>query len=86
MGVDMASRDELIAARLEVDEIANHLQVDSLGYLSLQGLEKVVGPGQGGHCRACFDGQYPVPTHASISKQMFESEHVAPNHAVVKDS
>ncbi len=67
MGVDMATQEELIAARLQVDEIADLLEVDSLGYLSLEGLVEAVGDGvdPAGHCMACFTGEYPVPPEAA---------------------
>lgn len=72
MGVDMARHDELIAARLSIDEIARVIGVDSLGYLSLEGLRSVV-PDQGAtHCQACFSGDYPVPIDPSSGKSMFE--------------
>ncbi len=73
MGVDMATREELIAAQLQVDEIAEHLEVDSLGYLSLEGLVGAVSDGANtaGHCRACFTGEYPVPPEA-VPKGVFE--------------
>lgn len=60
MGVDMATREELIAHRLTVPQISEHLGVDSLGYLSLEGLSKVVGEVAQGVCMACFSGQYPL--------------------------
>jgi amidophosphoribosyltransferase len=72
MGVDMATQDELIAARMDVDEIARHVGVDSLGYLSLEGLVEAVGPRDGGHCMAWFCGEYPVPVVAGTGKGMFE--------------
>jgi amidophosphoribosyltransferase len=72
MGVDMATRQELIADHKSVDEIAAYIGVDSLGHLSLEGLEEVVGPGAAGHCRACFTGRYPVPVSDEMSKGMFE--------------
>jgi amidophosphoribosyltransferase len=72
MGVDMATRAELIAAQMNVDQIARHLGVDSLGYLSLEGLIEAVGVGNGGHCRACFTGDYPLPMPYEIGKTMFE--------------
>jgi amidophosphoribosyltransferase len=72
MGVDMATRDELIAARLSVPEIADKLAVDSLAYLSIEGLMEAVGPGNGGHCMACFSGRYPVPTELSAGREAFE--------------
>ena len=72
MGVDMATREELIAARLSVDEIARHIGADSLGYLSLEGLSKTVGMERNGHCQACFSGEYPVQAVAGTGKKMFE--------------
>jgi len=72
MGVDMSTREELIAARMSVDEIARHLEVDSLGYISLEGLQEVVGSEARGHCRACFSGEYPVPALVGTGKEMFE--------------
>ena len=60
MGVDMATYDELIAHRLNVDEIREHLNVDSLGYLSLEGMLRAVNRTMGEFCAACFTGQYPA--------------------------
>ncbi|MCX7681056.1 MAG: amidophosphoribosyltransferase [Anaerolineae bacterium] len=72
MGVDMATKEELIAARMSVEEIAAHLGVDSLGYLSLEGLVEIVGGGEERHCLACFSGKYPVPTVEGVGKAAFE--------------
>jgi len=71
MGVDMATRQELIAAHKTVDEIAQHIGVDSLGYLSPEGLFSVAGDRQA-HCSACFTGDYPVPVSEEATKGMFE--------------
>jgi amidophosphoribosyltransferase len=72
MGVDMATQDELIAARKSVAEIAAHIDVDTLGYLSLDGLRRVV-PYEGrSHCQACFNGDYPVPVESPLTKEAFE--------------
>jgi amidophosphoribosyltransferase len=73
MGVDMASRDELIAARMDIPAIARHLGVDSLGYLSLEGLQEVVGEGRRNYCLACFCGCYPVPVDTETDKKAFEA-------------
>jgi len=72
MGVDMASQDELIAARLDVEEIADHIDVDTLGYLSLEGLRSAVPSMRDAHCQACFSGNYPVPVEMNLSKAVFE--------------
>ncbi|HEX9886782.1 MAG TPA: amidophosphoribosyltransferase [Longimicrobiales bacterium] len=59
-GIDMPTREELIGARLSVDEIRDELGVDSLGYLSLEGMEGCVAE-QGPFCNACFSGDYRAP-------------------------
>ncbi len=59
-GIDMPTREELIGARLSVEEIARHLNVDSLGYLSLEGMHAAVQE-YGPFCDACFSGQYTAP-------------------------
>jgi amidophosphoribosyltransferase len=72
MGVDMSSREELIAANMDVKAIAEHIGADSLGYLSVDGLREVVGQGVDNHCMACFTGAYPVPTEMACGKEAFE--------------
>ncbi|MFL5734992.1 MAG: amidophosphoribosyltransferase [Chloroflexia bacterium] len=61
LGVDTARREELIAHRMSVPEIARHIGADSLGYLSLPGLYQAVGLGDDKLCSGCFTGNYPVP-------------------------
>jgi amidophosphoribosyltransferase len=60
-GIDTPNRDELIAATHSVDEIRKFLGVDSLGYLSLEGMLQAAGQ-ETGFCHACFSGKYPTPT------------------------
>ncbi|HSG09932.1 MAG TPA: amidophosphoribosyltransferase [Longimicrobiales bacterium] len=59
-GIDMPTKGELIGSRLTVPEIAKKLGVDSLGYISLEGMVGAVGQG-GPYCNACFSGNYPAP-------------------------
>ena len=59
-GIDMPTREELIAHRMSVAEIEKHLEVDSLGYLSLEGMEEAVKEGAP-FCNACFSGNYTAP-------------------------
>jgi amidophosphoribosyltransferase len=70
-GIDTPSRQELIAARLTVPEIAVHLGVDSLGYLSLEGMLDSVPNGPSGFCHACFSGDYPTPPPTDPDKLRF---------------
>jgi len=62
MGIDIASRNELIAATRSQEEVGRVLGADSLRYLSIEGLRRSMGEPQGhGFCFACFTGSYPVP-------------------------
>lgn len=72
MGVDMSTQEELIAARMSVGEIADHIGADSLSYLSLDGLLEPIEREGCGYCRACFTGEYPVPAAVGTGKRMFE--------------
>lgn len=67
LGVDTARREELIAHRMSVPEIARHIGADSLGYLSLSGLFNAVGLGGDKLCSGCFTGDYPVPVQEASS-------------------
>lgn len=63
MGIDMATRRELIAAQMEIDQICQHIGADSLAYLSLEGMDLAVREAisqNTGHCAACFSGKYPI--------------------------
>ena len=60
-GIDFATRAELIASGLEVDEICSSIGADSLGYVSLEGLVEATTIPSERRCRACFDGIYPEP-------------------------
>ncbi len=60
-GIDTDSQDQLIAARLSVAEIAAHIGVDSLAYLSWDGMLAMTGREPSSFCSACFTGDYPIP-------------------------
>src|ERR1700729_148326 len=59
-GIDMSTREEMIAHERTVDEVAEVLGADSLHYLSLEGVYEAVGTDRGSHCDACFSGEYPL--------------------------
>jgi amidophosphoribosyltransferase len=59
-GIDMSSREEMIAHGRSVEEIADELGADSLHYLSLPGVYEAVGVSRDAHCDACFSGDYPL--------------------------
>ena len=60
-GIDFASRAELIANGLAVEEIAASLGADSLGYISIEGLVAATEQPATQLCTACFTGRYPIP-------------------------
>jgi amidophosphoribosyltransferase len=70
-GIDTPSREELIAANLSLDGIAAHLGVDTLGYISLDGMLESVPGGPQGFCHACFSGDYPTPPPSDPDKLRF---------------
>ena len=59
-GIDMATRAELIASGLTIDEIRDFVGADSLAYLSLNALVSTTHRPRSALCRACFDGEYPI--------------------------
>jgi amidophosphoribosyltransferase len=60
-GIDFATRTELIAGHLSPEQICASIGADSLGYVSLAGLTEASEIPADRLCRACFDGQYPIP-------------------------
>jgi amidophosphoribosyltransferase len=60
-GIDMSTREEMVAHGREVHEIAAELGADSLHYISLEGVYQAVGATRETHCDACFTGEYPLP-------------------------
>jgi amidophosphoribosyltransferase len=59
MGIDMASRDELIAADQSVEDIRETIGADSLSYLSIEAIASVLGRTKGDLCLGCVTGEYP---------------------------
>ena len=73
-GVDTPQREKLLAATMSEDEMRAHLAVDSLKFISLDGLYRAVGEAGGRnascpqYCDACFSGEYPVEPADMIEK------------------
>jgi amidophosphoribosyltransferase len=76
-GIDFASRAELIAGGLSVEEIRVSIGADSLGYISLEGLTAATTLPAGRLCRACFDGNYPLPVEAAEQGKYLREDIVA---------
>ncbi len=71
-GMDFPTKEELIASNKTVEETKNFLGVDSLGYLSLEGMICAVSNNQGGFCTACFTGNYPLLPQDGTAKLQYE--------------
>lgn len=67
-GIDIDSREHLIAANKSLDEIREHVGADSLAYLSLEGMAEATGFSSDRFCLACFNGEYPVDIPEEKSK------------------
>ncbi|GAB2583227.1 amidophosphoribosyltransferase [Streptomyces capparidis] len=79
-GIDFATRAELIANEMSVDEIAASLGADSLAYISIDGMIEATTIAKPDLCRACFDGEYPMelPDPELLGKHLLEPEATAP--------
>lgn len=71
-GVDMATRDELLASKLPIAGIKNFINADSLGYLSVEELLASVDGNKKSYCAACFTGEYPMPVQLEMDKLALE--------------
>ncbi|HTC23269.1 MAG TPA: amidophosphoribosyltransferase [Gemmatimonadales bacterium] len=72
-GIDTPTKEELIGATHSVEEIREFLGVDSLGYLSLDGMLRAAGS-ETGFCHACFSGRYPTP----VNDELVRLRHASP--------
>lgn len=69
-GIDFSTKGELIAAKKSIDELRDFLGLDTLHYLSIEGMMEASGvkDPENYFCKACFDGKYPVAIDPTISK------------------
>ena len=72
LGIDMATRRELIASNRTVEEIQEFIGSDSLGFLSHEGLLEAVGIAKREVCMACFTGEFPIPVQLEMDKLALE--------------
>ncbi|MFN8191773.1 MAG: amidophosphoribosyltransferase [Nocardioidaceae bacterium] len=73
-GIDFATRAELIANGLDIEEIRASIGADSLGYISLEGMIEATGQAADQLCQACFTGTYPIPLpdESRLGKHLLE--------------
>jgi amidophosphoribosyltransferase len=80
-GIDFATRAELIATGLGVEEVRQSIGADSLGYLSKEGMVKATNQEEASLCTACFTGKYPIelPAEDRLGKDLLEKNVAACN-------
>jgi amidophosphoribosyltransferase len=59
-GVDTPTKEELIASRMNIEEICKYIEADSLAYLSINSIVKAIEDNKENFCFACFDNNYPI--------------------------
>jgi amidophosphoribosyltransferase len=70
MGVDFGTYEELIAHRMSVEEIRQHIRADTLHFLSLEGMMRAIGRPAGEYCNACYTGQYPLEVEIEQTRKL----------------
>lgn len=71
-GIDFPSSEELVASNNKVDAIASYLGLDSLYYLSIEGMVEATGMTNNDYCLACFNAEYPVAPDLSFHKNALD--------------
>jgi len=72
-GIDFPTKKELIASKHTLEWIRDFVGVDSLGYLSLEGMLKSMPCPKENFCTACFTGKYPVKPQGKLTKEILEA-------------
>ena len=67
-GVDFPTKEELLANNRNLEQIKEFLEVDSIGYLPLEGLLSCVSQPKDHYCTACWTGKYPIPVDIALNK------------------
>ncbi len=73
-GTDIGAKEDLIACRHSLDEIAKIIDVDSLGFLNVKYLDMIADTNLNGFCKGCFTGEYPTPVPTLIRKNRFDKK------------
>ena len=79
-GIDFPTKGELIASTHSLEEIQKFLEVDSLGFLSMDGLLGAVKGGHSNYCTACYSGKYPLPFGPEADKYILERKFAGESH------
>ena len=81
-GIDFPTRKELIACTHSLVEIQKFLEVNSLGFISLEGLLSAVTGNKSHYCTACYSGKYPLPFGREADKYILERKFAGESHPV----
>lgn len=86
-GIDTTTQDDLVAAHMSVEEIRQHINADSLGYLSLEGLIKAVGIDENGEtmCHACLSGEQPIQIPKDILEKKLSKSYLEKEFTYLND-
>jgi amidophosphoribosyltransferase len=71
-GVDFPTKEELLANNRDLKQIKEFLEVDSVGYMSLEGLLSCTTLPAENYCTACWSGKYPIPIDTAVNKFILE--------------
>lgn len=71
-GIDIDSKENLIACQMSIEEIAKEIGADSLGYLSIEGVKNIAENAKCNFCTGCFTGEYPIRVPKEMPKDRFE--------------
>ena len=71
-GIDFPSKEELLACNNSMEEIKKYLDVESIGYLSIEGMLGAASQDNSNYCAACFSGNYPTRLFDDIDKLKLE--------------
>ncbi len=71
-GIDIDSKENLIACQMSIEELAKEIGADSLGYLSIEGVKNIAENAKCNFCTGCFTGEYPIRVPKEMPKDKFE--------------
>ncbi|MDY2846878.1 MAG: amidophosphoribosyltransferase, partial [Oscillospiraceae bacterium] len=71
-GTDIDSKENLIACKMTLPEICEHIGADTLGFLSVESVQKLAGNSDCGFCTGCFTEKYPIEVPKEMPKDKFE--------------
>lgn len=77
-GVDFPTREELLANQRDMEQIREFLEVDSIGYISLEGLLSCASLPADHYCTACWSGNYRIPVKTAVNKFSMERNQMEP--------